>query len=735
MDIGHLFPNRGRTWILFVLLLGYNYFFYYYILYPYLLNTYFHGFEEGSLPAINQITITYRKPKYISESVERNLWITIENQEMEYKNVVVAITPQQNDINFVAVFLEKTDLAITQPLEESMLHNYFLANVPPKGVITGVFNLYTKVDKPIKIIKNDNQEKINLFVCAYIVESKAENSTVENPSLLDSPNKTLLVNRIITYITAIKQEVPSISSPSCNNIELTMNRNEAFIHSLIEILLLPPWSNGLLAVVTLIIINILQAHIPSEYEKSEMKINLSLRGLHPRPKRKIDWIRWWKLGQFLGVCISLALWTILFFSLIVAFTRINYDQLMITLNDKNASPANNYLAGIIMMFINIINFPYMWVISFGFILLIDYFFFIWEQKVDRISQSDDYEIDLSNGDRPAGGEIIPPGGPAGPPGGPQTGPPPRRPSNGSAYPRRRTQPGRSYIPRSYSHREAPPGRPPISSDLPQRGATLTGQSSASDNPKEATLPEKPLVLSDHPYPDNLQIFSVTSIVKDERQDVFHESDHSEEPIVSEALQDTQGISEETVTGEELADLAQSSQAAEEIENSQELDVQKNELAEIVPTVLPIPEAWETVETEEIQGTELPLDSAIEPETEESNEEHASKDGKEEIDNFVVEAAPVEKSLDDQEQVIAKPEMIEPFPLGDQKLAEPIVVCPVCETKNKIDRTYCEKCGYELVCPVCDIRIDSPVEYCTNCGYALDLAKAIAKIHPETDNKA
>lgn len=697
MDIGHLFPNRGRTWILFVLLLGSNYFFYYYILYPGLLYVYSNNFEEGPLIKLDQVNITFRKPVSISESVEGNLWITIENQNMVYENVVVTVYPQQHYYNFLAVFLEKTDLALSQPLEESMLHNYLSADVPPKGVVTGVFHLYTKVNKSEIDIKEDktekkldiaNSEKIILIVCAYTVKPGEGNSSQEKTSLFDSQNQALLTNKIVTSIISTKKKVTSIPCPSCNKIELTMDRNKVFIHSLIEILLLPPWSNGLLAVVSLIIINILQVHIPSEIEKSEIIVTSPLQRGNQNLKKRIVWIKGYELFQFFLVCISLALWITLFFSSIVSLIGIPYNQLIIPLNDKNLILVNNILRNILTIFIDVISHTNSWWISIIFILVIYYALFIWKQ----LGNNDDGPV--HGGENHMG-----------------------RPPHPSTNPRRGTPPGELSDLLAHPQRGIPSGKTSEPSGYPGRGTQPGRSSNPSGHAQRVTLPGGPSDLSGHLQVEPLPIPPIKISPKDEDKAEVHEPYPREEPSILRPVEGIESVPEKIVAEEELADLTLSSQVSDEILES--LDA-----LEIIVTQ----------ENEEIQGTEPPLDSAIEFITEQSVEEHTMKGEKEEIDNYLFEAAPVEKKLDDQEQVTPKPEMIAALPLEYQEPAEQMVVCPVCETKNEQDRTTCQRCGYELVCPRCKKILDSPVEYCTNCGYALDLAKALVKIRPEIDHK-
>lgn len=48
-------------------------------------------------------------------------------------------------------------------------------------------------------------------------------------------------------------------------------------------------------------------------------------------------------------------------------------------------------------------------------------------------------------------------------------------------------------------------------------------------------------------------------------------------------------------------------------------------------------------------------------------------------------------------------------------------CPVCQTKNIINRKYCTKCGsniQNIICPVCEEKNPFDSKYCCNCDSIL-----------------
>jgi hypothetical protein len=217
MNAEGLFPKRTQGWLLLAILTLLFYWTYYFELYHQLSTRYQTMFYNDTVKDDDiGVRIAVRSPQYVSETVERTLTVSITNlNATPIESLKVVVSPIEKDQHYVSVSAVKSNLGFSTAETGNLLPNYIeFQNIPARATVAGILQIYVG----------------------------------------DVPEKTVLT------LEFYRDDV----SLSRIQARMTVDRQRAFQHSLIEAILLPPWSNGLLVVIALLIVKLVEDWMPGE---------------------------------------------------------------------------------------------------------------------------------------------------------------------------------------------------------------------------------------------------------------------------------------------------------------------------------------------------------------------------------------------------------------------------------------------------------------------------------------
>jgi hypothetical protein len=217
MNAEGLFPKRTQGWLLLAILTLLFYWTYYFDLYHQLSTRYQTMFYNDTVKddQVN-VRIAVRSPQFVSETVERTITVSITNlNDTPIDSLKIVVSPIEGDQHYVSVSTVKSNLGFSTAESGNFLPNYIeFQNIPARATVAGIFQIYVG----------------------------------------DVPEKTVLT------LEFYRDDV----SLSRIQARMTVDRQKAFQHSLIEAILLPPWSNGLLVVIALLIVKLVEDWMPGE---------------------------------------------------------------------------------------------------------------------------------------------------------------------------------------------------------------------------------------------------------------------------------------------------------------------------------------------------------------------------------------------------------------------------------------------------------------------------------------
>lgn len=249
------------------------YYIYYLILYPNLLNKYNLGYQLEIICDEEEVTISMNYPKYISEFVERKLIVNVQNNNSTPKDLSISFVAssysgkgveesKKDESSEVDISSVRSIISYTNPDTTSYFPNHINFHLLPYGIVKGVFYLN------VGTFKEDD------IVTLYMYKDG------------------VVISEGVVIISDVKEGEES------NLGTITLNKVETLRHTLIETILLPPWSNGILIAVGIFISKASESLI-GDSAKKERRHKKMLKGIKNKTLRKILMHIWMIICIFL----------------------------------------------------------------------------------------------------------------------------------------------------------------------------------------------------------------------------------------------------------------------------------------------------------------------------------------------------------------------------------------------------------------------------------------------------
>jgi hypothetical protein len=230
-----LFPRNSVGWITLVIIIFIYHFFYYFTLYPKLnqksIISYIDPSASEQCHYSNEETLDIKllAPDVLSQYSESKILFTVENNTKSSISYFLIRVVGDNSKIQILDKPQRTERDILQ--EQTIFHNYIeFYDIPAKGTITGVMW--------INILDNDEADKkiIYYYTCPDLFQSN-ENTTAEKyKEVIIKPHKF-----------------------------------EALRKSFISAILLPPWANGLLVILSFMMIKLFEDFIPDSKGQNNLR--------------------------------------------------------------------------------------------------------------------------------------------------------------------------------------------------------------------------------------------------------------------------------------------------------------------------------------------------------------------------------------------------------------------------------------------------------------------------------
>lgn len=287
MNTEGLFPRKTQGWLLLLILAISFYVGYYLVLYPQLYAGYLSAFWWNAPYSVggddSQVAITMRSPQFISEFVERSLVVYVTNKTGEpLKDIFITVSPSEKDRLAVEVSTVRTRLGFSAPESGNVLPNFArFEYIPPYSTVPAIFYIYGN-------------------------------------NISQGDEIALQIYRNSTQLTGAAK--------------MKADRYKTFQHSLIETILLPPWSNGVLAVLALLAVKLVEDLMPDQNDRNNSGChneNNSRQKLTSSIKRG--------MARFLASFLTIIGWSLIFNRLlfwgITFFSAPNFPELRLGWED------------------------------------------------------------------------------------------------------------------------------------------------------------------------------------------------------------------------------------------------------------------------------------------------------------------------------------------------------------------------------------------------------------------
>lgn len=245
-----LFPKKSSGWITLALLIVSYYSIYYLFLYP--------DLNHKSMMSLQQpaeanycrnvdneeqidLVINYRVPYYLSAYSDNAILFTIVNKTPEYINNFILRLDNKKSNSLISTIPIQTNNNLA--IEDSYYRNYLVFDIPAHGTVTGILW--------ISLIDTNNQGDVLEFQYFYLC-----------PDITNKVNANIDRNE---------------DGPFSINLEI--DDYKSLTNAIISAILLPPWANGLLLVLALVVIKLVEDFIPPYEAKSADYLYIVLSNL------------------------------------------------------------------------------------------------------------------------------------------------------------------------------------------------------------------------------------------------------------------------------------------------------------------------------------------------------------------------------------------------------------------------------------------------------------------------